>query len=65
MERKVKLELSVSEFNMIVDKLEWMGCIVRDSNLDYTAYCNGECNSECNRPDLHGFEEWFKSKIVD
>lgn len=65
MERKVKLELSESEFNMIIDKLKWMRCIVRDSDLDYRAYCNGDCNSECNRPDLCDFEEWFKSKIVN
>lgn len=65
MERKIKLELSESEFNMIINKLKWMRCVVRDSDLDYTAYCNGKCNSKCNRPDLCGFEEWFKSKIVN
>jgi hypothetical protein len=60
MERKIKLELSESEFNMIIDKLNWMGCVVRDSNnLDYENYCNGKCGIQCNRPDLCNFEKWF------
>ena len=57
MERKIKLELPESEFKMIVDKLRWMRCVVRDSDLDYENYCNGECGYECNRPDLCNFEK--------
>ena len=64
-ERKVKLELLESELNMIIDKLKWMRCVVRDSFLDYEKYCNGKCGFECNRPDLCNFEKWFKSKIVN
>lgn len=64
-ERKIKLELPESEFNMIVDKLRWMRCIVRDSDLDYEKYCNGECGSQCNRPDLCNFEKWIRSKVVE
>jgi len=65
MERKIKVEMTESEFNMIIDKLKWMRCVVRDSDLDYKNYCNGECGSKCNRPDLGNFEEWLKSKIVE
>lgn len=65
MERTVKIELSESEFNMIIDKMKWMRCVVRDSNLNYQNYCNGKCGSECNRPDLCNFENWLKSKIIN
>ena len=65
-EKEISLRLPESEFNMIIDKLKWMSCIVRDSkNLDYTKYCNGECDHQCNRPDLCNFEKWFKSKIIE
>lgn len=64
MERTITLELPESEFNMIIGKLKWMNCVVRDSNLDYTRYCNGECGSKCDRPDLCNFEKWLKSKVV-
>lgn len=64
-EKRITLKLPESEFEMIIDKLKWMRCIVRDSELDYTKYCNGECNSQCNRPDLCNFEKWFKSKIIE
>ena len=60
----IKLELTQDEFNMLVYKLNWMRCIVRDSNLDYKNYCNGCCDSGCNRKDLLNFEEWLKSKII-
>ena len=64
MERKVRLELLESEFDMIIEKLKWMRCVIRDSDLDYTDYCNGECGLECNRPEFCDFEEWFKSKLI-
>lgn len=65
-ERTIKLELPESEFNMIIDKLKWMRCVVRDSdNLDYQKYCNGDCGLRCNRPDLCNFEKWFKSKVIE
>ena len=64
MERTIKVELTESEFNMIVNKLKWMGCVVRDGNLDYENHCNGECGIQCDRPDFCNFGEWFKSKIV-
>ena len=65
MERTITLELPESEFNMLIDKLKWMRCVVRDSDLDYENYCNGECGSECDRPDLCKVEEWLRSKIVN
>ena len=65
-EREITLKLSESEFNMIVEKLKCMRCIVRDSEtLYYQKYFNGECGLQCNRPDLCNFENWFKSKIVE
>lgn len=65
MQQTVKIELTENEFNMLIDKLKWMDCIVRGFNFDYTKYCNGECGHECNRPDLCGFEKWIKSKVVE
>ena len=51
---------------MLVRKLSWMRCVVRDSNcLDYKEYCSGICNVGCNRPDLCNFETWLRSKIVN
>jgi hypothetical protein len=64
MEKKIKIELTEQEFNMIIDKLSWMRCVVEDGNLNYEYYCNGECGLKCNRPDLCNFERWIKSKIV-
>lgn len=66
-EKEITIKLLESEFNMIVNKLNWMRCIVKDSdnNLDYEKYCNGDCGINCDRPDLHNFEKWFKSKIID
>lgn len=61
----VKLELTQDEFDMLVAKLKWMRCVVRDTNLDYKKYCNGQCNSECNRKDLLNFEGWLKSKVIE
>lgn len=64
--RKIQLELTKDEFDMIVDKMDWMRCIVRDSNnLNSEDYCNGQCGPECNRPDLCSFSGWFKSKIIE
>ena len=62
MEEKIIIELSKDEFGMILDKLSWLGCIVKNSDLDYERYCNGECD-RCRRTDL-GFKKWFESKIV-
>lgn len=65
MEKKIKIELTEREFNMIINKLSWMRCVVEDGNLNYEHYCNGECGIKCNRPDLCNFERWIKSKIVE
>ena len=63
--KKLKLELTQDEFDMLIEKLSWMRCIIRDSNsLNYQDYCNGDCNGFCNRPDLCNFARWLKSKIV-
>lgn len=65
-QQKIKLELTKGEFDMIINKLKWMRCVVRDGGiLNYEDYCNGDCNSKCNRPDLCDFEVWLKSKVVD
>lgn len=69
MEKKIKLELTESEFNMILGQIKHMRCVVRDglSHIaDGRAYCNGHCNDgRCNKPELCNIERWFKSKIVD
>lgn len=65
MEKKIKFELTENEFNMIINKLSWMRCVVKDGNLNYEHYCNGECGFKCNRPDLCNFERWLKSKIIE
>lgn len=65
MEKPIRIELTQSEFDLIVDKLKWMDCVVKAGDLDYEKYCNGECGKQCNRPDLCNFGEWFKSKIVE
>lgn len=62
--KEVLLKLTEDEFNMLVEKLNWMRCVVRDTNLKYEDYCNGDCNNSCNRKDLCNFEMWLKSKIV-
>lgn len=64
LERTIKVELTESEFKMIIDKLKWMGCVVKNGNLNYENYCNGECGEMCDRPNLGNFGEWFKSKII-
>lgn len=61
---KVRLELTEEEFKMIIDKMKWMRCIVRDSNLNYEDYCDGKCDN-CNRPDLCNFEKWIYSKVIN
>ena len=64
-EKIIKFKLTENEFNMIIEKLRWMKCVVRDGNLNSENYCNGECDSECNRPDLCNFKNWLESKIVE
>lgn len=49
---------------MLVEKLSWMKCIVKDGNLNYENYCSGNCNETCNRKDLCNVETWLKSKII-
>lgn len=62
--KMVTLRITEDEFNMLVNKLSWMRCIVRDTNLNYEDYCNGDCNGNCNRKDLCNFEGWLKSKVI-
>lgn len=62
--KTVKLEMTEDELNMLVEKLSWMRCVVRDSYLDHRHYCNGQCENKCDRPELHNFENWIRSKII-
>ena len=62
--KTVIMKLTEEEFNMLVEKLSWMKCVVKDGNLNYENYCNGECNETCNRKDLCNVETWLKSKII-
>jgi hypothetical protein len=62
--KMITLRLTEDEFNMLVNKLSWMRCIVRDTSLNYEDYCNGDCNNNCNRKDLCNFNSWLKSKVI-
>ena len=64
MEKMIRLEFTESEFNMIVGKLNWMGCVVKDGNLDYKKYCNGDCHDCDDYENAYEFKNWIKSKIV-
>ena len=68
MEEKIKLELTKNEFNLILDRMNDMRCIVRDGHPfieNGRDYCNGQCNGKCDRPDLCNIKGWLESKIID
>lgn len=59
----ITLKLRHDELKMLVEKLKWMRCVVKDSvSLKYSDYCDGDCDN-CVRKGMD-FETWINSRVT-